>query len=1262
MPHWNIIYKTGTVEHVRATVKRLECHGKLMDERYVTVDIDSPSPISFSAGDFMMYRGEKFSIRNIADVEKSARPQSHGGAFSYKGLKLVAQGWQELQDTEMTDYVGINDNRMHYTGLGTFSFYMTKVSDLGYRVQAVLDNKYGTGADGWTVNWPSGQLDNLDEAKSISISAGSSVKDALDLLWQNWGITYTVSRKTITMRPSSAGSILLSYGKGNGLTKIARKLNPNVEICTRVRAYGSERNMPYHWYNNKYEDVNEAMYIPQLMLPHVAAYYDSNGNYVNDAGQLYEAGDDEVVGSVNLWATPNDVVLENVVKSAIYGKRDKEIHWNSDDMGEIFPSMKGMTSDDVPSLDGIYESDIPLDHVTGFHYASESDTGSSSPEDVTSDKLNFVVRVPNPGFNPADHNTADNVELLMQSGMCQARAFTIVRSEAVVSDDKVVAYDLTCAKIIDEEIDQVFPNATYTIKAEDEYVYTGLEFNGDYSQDTWLDVYVQAAERRLLRAAAIWLREHSGEDFVYELTLDNIYMKENPTVAANLVEGAMIQIPDIEFGSNEYEIIDSLTITEGKEAIPTYEITLLRKDESESLGDRVKGLVGQSISASSEIAKANDSLTRKVNKAGFHSLFDPLDAQYNVLDINGDLSNLKYIRANVDFFSTGGVSALGVGASGGGGGASALAELTDVTIQSPQNGQYLSYNSTTGKWENVTGGGGGGATLREPLASINNASLGTPTESGQVLTWNGSQWVYAIPQGGGGGGTGTVTSITAGTGLSGGTITTMGTIAISSEYQTRIANGQTAYGWGNHANAGYLTSSDIADMATKTWVNQQGFVTANNYLTAVTGSANGTMTFAREGLSSITFDSRHTHSNYVSSIYYNNSATLSSPYYVVTSGSVSGNTLTLGRRKLSDLLNAAGYTWWGQTMDDSGAVEGDMTGVGSIAMSGTLRLGSASGASPYIYWGDGTYAYIGEDADDHITLRGDKGVNILTGSNYELEWNGNTLATQAWVEDQGFVKSSGVTSVGLSMPTGFTVSSSPVTSSGTLSVGIASGYFMPTTTQRTTWNNKQDAISDLATIRSNASHGQTAYGWGNHADKGYLLRTEGMRFTSYGNYIAARFVNANGTYDSTRAAKAQGEGHIEWWSDGGYFNHVMGFIRAKGNVEVGTSTTDTAHYLQIGGGRLYWDSTNNALYVQKADGTAAHFYATGGVSALGMGVSGTASLNTLKLGSLSVTGTASLGRMTVGGVAHFDDDITINVGGVDRTLDTEMCVQLGILV
>ena len=415
------------------------------------------------------------------------------------------------------------------------------------------------------------------------------------------------------------------------------------------------------------------------------------------------------------------------------------------------------------------------------------------------------------------------------------------------------------------------------------------------------------------------------------------------------------------------------------------------------------------------------------------------------------------------------------------------------------------------------GGGGGGDTLTEPLASINNASLGMPTAAGQVITWNGSEWIFDIPQGGGGGGgTGTVTSITAGTGLSGGTITTSGTIAISSAYQGYISHGETAYGWGNHADAGYLTSADLPAL----------------------GISNGVIT-------------------------------------------IGNNTITP------------------------------------------------------------------------------------------------------------------VTQVAMTVPTGFTISGSPVTKSGTLALGFTSGYSLPTTAKQSNWDtayserhthsnksvldgitstkvsNWDTAYSERHThgnksvldgiTSTKVSNWDTAYGWGNHADQGYLLRTEGMRFTSYGNYIAARFVNADGTYDATRAAKAQGEGHIEWWSDGGYFNHEMGWIRAKGDITIGTGVTDTTHYLQIGGGRLYWDSTNNALYVQKVDSqgnvTAANFYATGGVSALGMGVSGTASLNTLTLGSLSVSGTATVASLTVRNTIsslNVDDlDVSNNLymNGCDISMD-----------
>lgn len=59
-----------------------------------------------------------------------------------------------------------------------------------------------------------------------------------------------------------------------------------------------------------------------------------------------------------------------------------------------------------------------------------------------------------------------------------------------------------------------------------------------------------------------------------------------------------------------------------------------------------------------------------------------------------------------------------------------------------------------------------------------------------------------------------------------------------------------------------------------------------------------------------------------------------------------------------------------------------------------------------------------------------------------------------------------LTSVGLTMPTGFSVSNSPLIANGSLSVSFAANYSLPLT--------------------SDTAKGVTAYGWGNHALAGYL--------------------------------------------------------------------------------------------------------------------------------------------------------------------------------
>lgn len=247
-----------------------------------------------------------------------------------------------------------------------------------------------------------------------------------------------------------------------------------------------------------------------------------------------------------------------------------------------------------------------------------------------------------------------------------------------------------------------------------------------------------------------------------------------------------------------------------------------------------------------------------ISKAFFNRLFtihgtttevDPETEEETTVETtvlpNDTETTVTDIQALFGFWSSSFVSALGKSSGGGGGGgATALTDLVDVAISSPVNGQALVYNSATGKWVNSTIQTGSSAWaditgkpttligygITDAYISNGTITLGsnsiTPLTSSALSGYATQQWVtsqgYVTSSG--------VTNVNTGTGLAGGPITSTGTIAISSAYQTYISHGETAYGWGNHANQGYLTSSALSGYATQSWVNNQG------YLTGITSS------------------------------------------------------------------------------------------------------------------------------------------------------------------------------------------------------------------------------------------------------------------------------------------------------------------------------------------------------------------------------------------------------------------------------------------
>jgi hypothetical protein len=143
------------------------------------------------------------------------------------------------------------------------------------------------------------------------------------------------------------------------------------------------------------------------------------------------------------------------------------------------------------------------------------------------------------------------------------------------------------------------------------------------------------------------------------------------------------------------------------------------------------------------------------------------------ITINGDGSgslgtapNQLVWDASGTFSTTGSASLPG---GGGGGGATDLAHLTDVSLIAQTDGQVLAWNATTQRWVNSAPGG------TASLGQLSDVSIAMPT-AGQQLVWNGTNWVNQTPPPPGG--TGTVTAITAGTGLTGGTINTSGIIGL----------------------------------------------------------------------------------------------------------------------------------------------------------------------------------------------------------------------------------------------------------------------------------------------------------------------------------------------------------------------------------------------------------------------------------------------------------------------------------------------------
>ena len=182
---------------------------------------------------------------------------------------------------------------------------------------------------------------------------------------------------------------------------------------------------------------------------------------------------------------------------------------------------------------------------------------------------------------------------------------------------------------------------------------------------------------------------------------------------------------------------------------------------------------------------------------------------------NNALKVIKSDDTSANLYATGAVSALGANSSGGGGGGGM--SLNEVW-QSLTNEVADNYSTTKIHTNHIPDMAGIYGYLKSSALSgyVTSVKVGTtaynpssgvvslpayPTVPTKVSAFTNDSG-YVTSSG--------VTSVATGTGLTGGTITSTGTVSISSTYRRYISNGNTAYEWGNHANAGYALASSLS--------------------------------------------------------------------------------------------------------------------------------------------------------------------------------------------------------------------------------------------------------------------------------------------------------------------------------------------------------------------------------------------------------------------------------------------------------------------
>ena len=586
MSGWIVYSKDGSLE--RCKLRSLEYGGTAMGERAVTATFDYHSEVAFEVFDYIEYRGERFELEAVPTVKKLS-------SFEYQyELRFVSLKY-ELERCEMRDLVP-SDNGVVYPTPLTFSF----TGDVRYltdRIQACLDAMYGAGV--WKITIAEG---TSSEEKNITI-AQQNCWNALALVNSTYGLNFYIKGRTITIGGEQPlVSHTFEYGKGNGLYEIERASDTETGIVTKLRAYGSTRNLDYSYpkkpeWSDSVLPVSFALSPLRLMLP----------SFKTDGKTDYVLADDAAI--------------------AKYGIREASMVYD-----DIYPSIAGATYngqaiDEIKSVDAVDES-----------------------------QKTFVVYFHDLGFDLEEHLTTSDAQISMKSGALQGYTFTISSIEKQTGGYKITLGKNSLEN--SEESGAYVPGVNWNMKAGDKFVLLNILMPQKYIRDAENRLLARANEYLAQYSKTNFsyniglhdkflIQNPSVYDSLIEGSKLKVYDKE-----IGIDEEVTIQSITI-----TEKLEDNI--------LPQVKVTLNNEPSASTL-DRIQGKLNEVAAETAANGFTTQSeimaqYRKKLDKPFFDKLFVAIDANGNEIPSTDVITPIAYIKAKYHVASVGGFTMYAMG-------------------------------------------------------------------------------------------------------------------------------------------------------------------------------------------------------------------------------------------------------------------------------------------------------------------------------------------------------------------------------------------------------------------------------------------------------------------------------------------------------------------------------------------------------------------------------------------------------------------------